>query len=189
MRVTLTTMSGAEAWHVKLQQAPFAIQRRKRYAVRFRARADAPRRIGCTVEQNHEPWRAIAPYLELEIQPGWGSFECPFVAAASESDARITFALASSDVPVEFLDVVLRDLSTGSDVAPQPQFFVSYRFNALGFRGPDYAIPAPEGTFRILALGDSYALGSGVHEEDTFAGAARAPAERGRRCARPADSL
>ena len=169
MRVTLTTMIGAEAWQVKLVQAPFEIQRRKHHAVLFRARADRPRRIGCTVGQNHEPWSLIAPYLELEIQPEWRSFECPFVATESESNARIVFDLAFRDVPVEFMDVALRDLSTGRDVAPQPRFFVSYRFNALGFRGPDYAIPAPEGTFRILALGDSYTQGFGVHEEDTFA--------------------
>ncbi len=169
MRVTLTAMIQAEAWHVNLQQAPFEIQRGKRYAVRFRARADAPRRISCTLERNHEPWGLIAPYLELEIEPDWRSFECPFVATASESNARLAFGLASSDVPVEFMNVVLRDLSAGRDLEPQPQFFVSYRFNSLGFRGPDYAIPAPPGTFRILALGDSYTMGVGVHEQDTFA--------------------
>ncbi len=169
MRVTLTTGIETEAWHVKLLQAPFEIQRQKRYAVRFRARADAPRRIACTVEQNQEPWNLVSPYLELEIEPEWRSFECPFVATASESNAHISFGLASSDVPVEFMNVVLRDLSAGRDLEPQPQFFVSYRFNSLGFRGPDYAIPAPPGTFRILALGDSYTFGMGVHEQDTFA--------------------
>ena len=87
------------------------------------------------------------------------------------------------------MDVVLRDLSTGRDVAPEPQFFVSYRFNALGFRGPDYAIPAPEGTFRILALGDSYTLGVGVHEQENVCRAAREPAQRGGRCARSADTI
>ncbi len=169
MRVTLTTVIETEAWHVKLLQAPFEIQRQTRYAVRFRARSDAARRIGCTVEQNHEPWSVIAPYLELEIQPEWRSFECPFFTAASESNARISFELASSDAPVEFMNVVLRDLSTGRDLVPTREFFVSYRINGLGFRGPDYTIPAPPGTFRILALGDSIAFGMGVHEQDTFA--------------------
>jgi hypothetical protein len=169
MRVTLGKGIKTESWHVKLRQAPFEIQRRKRYAVRFRARADAPRRIACTVEQNHEPWSLISLYHLLEIQPDWRSFECPFVATASESNASISFGLGSSDVPIEFMDVVLHDLSTGRDVEPKRQFFVSYRFNALGFRGPDYAIPAPEGTFRILALGDSVTFGVGVHEQHTFA--------------------
>jgi hypothetical protein len=169
MRVTLATGAEAKSWQVKLVQAPFEIRRGKNYAIRFRARADARRRIGCTVSRNFEPWTAIAPYLELEIQPEWQSFECPFVAFASESNARILFDLAFSDVPVELMNVELRETSTGRDLAPGRQYFVSYRFNSLGFRGPDYAIPAPEGTFRILALGDSFTMGVGVHEQDTFA--------------------
>jgi lysophospholipase L1-like esterase len=152
-----------------LLQAPFEIRRFRRYAVRFGARADARRRIGCMVGQNHAPWRVFSPYLEVEVDSDWRSFECPFVANGSDSNARIVFDLATSDVPVDLRNVVLRDLSSGRDVAPARQFLVDYRFNSLGFRGPDYAIPIPEGTFRVLALGDSYTLGAGLYEPDTFA--------------------
>jgi hypothetical protein len=169
MRVKLSKTNPNREWPIRLVEAPFELQPRTRYAVRFRARADASRTIACVVEQNHPPWELISPYRLLEIQPDWQSFECPFTAKASDSNARISFWLGSSEVPIELEDVVLRDLSAGRDLTPAPQFFVRYRFNSLGFRGPDYAIPAPQGTFRIVILGDSFTLGQGVHEEDTFA--------------------
>ena len=42
----------------------------------------------------------------------------------------------------------------------------SYRFttNAEGYRGPLVAEQKPEGSFRVLALGDSYTWGDGVDE-------------------------
>ena len=45
---------------------------------------------------------------------------------------------------------------------------VPFRINSLGFRGPEIALTKPEGTFRVLVLGDSIIMGSGLSEQDTF---------------------
>jgi hypothetical protein len=157
---------------VKLQQAPYAIARRHHYALHFRARADAARTIGCAVGQITAPWNLLSKYAEFRLDSEWRTGELAFVAQASESKARIFCDLAAATSAVEFAAARLADLTTGQDVrlAPKPeQFFISYRFNRFGFRGPDYVIPRPANIFRIVALGDPYTQGVGVHERDTFA--------------------
>ncbi len=44
----------------------------------------------------------------------------------------------------------------------------SVHINELGFRGPPVAFDKPEGTSRIVVLGDSIVFGQGVDEEDTL---------------------
>ena len=44
---------------------------------------------------------------------------------------------------------------------------VTVRINSRGYRGPEHAWDAPA-RFRILGLGDSFAFGFGVKEEDTY---------------------
>lgn len=70
---------------------------------------------------------------------------------------------------------------------PRKEYYVAYAFNDRGCRAPEYAVPAPPGTFRIVMLGDSYVMGWGVHAEDMVstvlegllnAGAASAPTPR-----------
>ncbi len=55
----------------------------------------------------------------------------------------------------------------GGDDGFDPHF---YRFttNAQGFRGPVVEWARPAGTFRILAIGDSYTWGDGVEDEDVW---------------------
>lgn len=50
------------------------------------------------------------------------------------------------------------------------EFDVTYRINALGYRGPDYPQEKSPGQYRILVLGDSVGFGWGVAEQETFAG-------------------
>jgi lysophospholipase L1-like esterase len=45
---------------------------------------------------------------------------------------------------------------------------ITYRTNALGWRGPAFQPEKPEGSFRIVAIGDSFTFGAGVREEDLF---------------------
>lgn len=42
------------------------------------------------------------------------------------------------------------------------------RTNSLGWRGREFSIQKPEGTIRILGIGDSFTLGRAVEEEDTY---------------------
>ena len=115
-------------------------------------------------------WPRYCLYKQIELTPAWQDFVYEFTCKADEKNARINFILGQNNVSVEFSDVQLRDIQRDEAIEPKlsEKYMVSYRFNALGCRGRDYPIPKPENTVRILALGDSYTQGMGVHEEDTF---------------------
>ena len=49
-----------------------------------------------------------------------------------------------------------------------PDNCIRYFINAQGFRGPEVSQRKPAGVFRILGLGDSFMLGVGVRDEDTY---------------------
>jgi len=56
-----------------------------------------------------------------------------------------------------------------------------HRTNSRGVRGPEYASEPAPGVFRIVVLGDSYTMGQGVAEDETYAAVAgRLLSQRGR---------
>ncbi len=51
----------------------------------------------------------------------------------------------------------------------EAEFAIEVRHNALGFRGHEIAREKPDGVRRVLVLGDSFAYGIGVADDETFA--------------------
>ena len=50
----------------------------------------------------------------------------------------------------------------------QGEYTIVVRYNSRALRGPIFPYKKPEGTYRILALGDSYADGYSVEYDDLF---------------------
>jgi hypothetical protein len=169
LRVTIPRLVGWDPWQVKLQWAPFQVYIGRAYQVLFQARADSAREITCAVGQNHAPWELVSPYRHFELSPEWMDYACSFIATDNEPNARLFFDVGQADTPFELRNVSVIDVRRGASVAPPERFFVRYRFDRLGSRGPDRVMPPPPEVARIVVLGDSYAMGVGVHEEDTFA--------------------
>jgi len=153
--------------YIGLKQEEFVVRSNMPYALKFRAQADSPRQITVSVSNMV---KNLGLYRTIELTNKWQTFYLRFIAKADDRDASINFNLGGSVVPVEFSNVRLKSLSDGQTIRPRPHtYYISYKFNAFGCRGRDYAIPKRNGTVRILLLGDSLTMGVGVREEDTFA--------------------
>ena len=173
LRVAIRRADDPTAYNIQLRKPGLEVGAGEAYSLRFRARADAPRRISLGLSMAHAPWEGLGFFREVEIGTGWQEFQFPVEPTRGDANAQLHFDLGAGKASVELEQVVLQKTATGALVEPPKpptRYAVSYDFNGLGCRGPDYPIPAEAGRQRILALGDSYTMGVGVHQRDTFAG-------------------
>ncbi len=82
------------------------------------------------------------------------------------------------------LDPALRGLPILKQKIRRPNvrgihYGVLHRTNSRGVRGPEYAAEPAEGTFRIVLVGDSFAMGHRVDEAETYAALTEQSLNRG----------
>ena len=93
--------------------------------------------------------------IPLHLLPAW--------SRATTRDERFAFSPYRPDGRLGFT------LRPGVRVRHVDQdFSVSVAVNALGMRGPERGESKPVGTTRVLLLGDSFAFGWGVEQEEAF---------------------
>jgi hypothetical protein len=96
-------------WAVQFNQPGLSLRKGALYTARFRAAADAPRRITASVMQAHEPWLSLGWQTRLALDSDWKSFEYTFVAEADDDNARFGFNdLAQAGATFRFAGLSLK---------------------------------------------------------------------------------
>jgi hypothetical protein len=169
--VPIAQITSKESWGVQLTLGKFPARKNQLYRLSFKSRANTAREAHVAFSMAHPPWNNLGLYQAFQATPDWNEHVFDFAGNLSDNNARIHFDIGVEAVSIEIADVrlgTLPDNTILTPILPPTKFSVAYRFNALGCRGPDYPPVPPEKTLRIVALGDSYTLGVGVHEKDTF---------------------
>lgn len=169
MRVAIRRANRDTVWHIALTQTRYVVERGLPYFVTFRARADGPRKMVVEFSRSHPPWNSLGLYQEVSLTKKWEPFREVFVSQALDTNARLTFDLAGSDASVELDEVALHGPPAGRIIGPvfkPTDLFIQTKRNRLGCRDKDYGVPVPANTLRILALGNEFTAGTGLHEQD-----------------------
>lgn len=91
----------------------------KRYAVRFRARADEERSASCIATQSYNPHPTIGLFKEFELTPDWEDFRIVFTSSGNDEQARIAFLVGDDPIAVEIADVRIEPLDQRVAAGPE----------------------------------------------------------------------
>jgi lysophospholipase L1-like esterase len=108
---------------------------------------------------------ALSTVLSLVVAEGVLRWFSPTL----DTDGAGQASAPGKESPFIFSDRVGYELKPGALIEYQtPGFAAVERLNSDGFRGREYAIPKPLGSFRILAVGDSVVQGLSVSYRDSW---------------------
>jgi hypothetical protein len=170
LRVEIDRAGSGLEWGVQLNEGQLTVRAETKYRLRFAARADRPRHIRFAIAESHPPWEGLGYSRQMKLETEWTWRTDTLTLLRGDANARVHFDLGGDSSAVEVAEVELTDLTNGQRVEPERlAFSLTYQFNDLGCRAADRSKASVPGTRRILVLGDSYALGVGVRDTDTFA--------------------
>ncbi len=110
--------SGAEAWHVQLNQSGLRLEANRIYTVRFHARASEKRTLAVSIGQAYAPWQILGFNREFEVDTEWREYRFSFVMPVDERNARLNFyRLGEQTGEVLIADVLL---ASGGEVRYLP---------------------------------------------------------------------
>jgi len=103
-RVAIAKTCGGPAWHIQLVGQPIPVTNGDGYRVKFRARADAPRKIVVLAVDGHRS-APLGLAREIELDSAWKEVLFDFIASGDDDAARLRFNLGAADTAVEITDV------------------------------------------------------------------------------------
>lgn len=110
--------AGRSAAAVQLVRDQLPFRKDARYRLTFRARAEQPRTIGCTVTQAQAHGRALGLGLHttMALETDWRDFDREFVCPLEDENGGVYFWLGGADGQVQLAD--FRMAVVAEDVAP-----------------------------------------------------------------------
>jgi WD40 repeat protein/serine/threonine protein kinase len=105
-RVDVTAVDGTE-WHAQLLTTFDDLQEGATYTVRFRARADAPRRVGILAQIAKPDWHPIGLGEAVPLTQEWREYRSEFQAKDLAASNQIIFNLGETTGTVWITDITL----------------------------------------------------------------------------------
>ena len=101
VRVIIEKTGGQTSWEVQLlRDGPAAVAGR-RCVLRFRARADQPRRIAVGFTRAESPWTDLGLYSKFALSTSWESFRERFTMTADQTRTQVVVNLGGDETNVE----------------------------------------------------------------------------------------
>lgn len=171
VRIRIDSAGGIDPWRIQAVRPGWMLRQGGTYRLSLRVRAMARRGVGLSLSSDPLTYGDVGfPARRLVVDSAWVRVEDVFTATRTVDSAYLLVDLGDHTATTELTHVAVTDLRSGMRAErTSGAHTVSFRFNQEGCRGPALPESRSAATARILALGDAYTLGAGVHEADTYA--------------------
>lgn len=171
LRVDVESADPDDPWLAQMVHAPIKRPPDGVVQVSLQLRADKEWECLLAISDAVDRHRSLCSPQSLAVGSEWRTYS--FARSVLEAeDMIVTLALAGQAGRVEMAACQF----AGSDGQPLPsaagnitRYSVEYRTNSMGFRTREITGECSKETFRMIAVGDSFTFGQGVHAADTLA--------------------